>query len=288
MMRQKCLQEHMGASSLKSARDLFTEMNDEQLADVRNKGIQVYYANGDALYVPAGWIFAERILGSAPWVGVRAGVLCDTLGAKQDLEWLAKTWCRDDELMKVMLNCLTNKLVGAGTDRQPLENPAPQEPQGALPKQPSKQEAPQDQKGQLEKPSNEVDEKSFKENLDRMEAEHQRKEHEKQQEHEERERQMKEKEQQALQQQMKDQKMKEKEQLQLEQHAPEHEQAQQKPAAAKEPEASPVPVPGSHNHKGTQPAQGDEHTHTKRSAEAASASDTPNPKTQRVEDLTHL
>ena len=53
--------------------------------------------------MPPAWIFAERIVGSGHWVGVCAAVLCAPLAAQEDLKWLSRDWCREDETLNLMI-----------------------------------------------------------------------------------------------------------------------------------------------------------------------------------------
>eukprot|EP00439_Symbiodinium_sp_Y106_P085503 s444_g28.t1 len=92
-----------GAGSLKQARDLLLDMDESKLEVLRSKGYEIYFAKGDALYMPPAWIFAERIVGSGHWVGVCAAVLCAPLAAQEDLKWLSRDWCREDETLNLMI-----------------------------------------------------------------------------------------------------------------------------------------------------------------------------------------
>ena len=52
------------------------------------------------MYVPASWLFIERITSSYPWVGVRAGACAFELN---DLHFLTAPggWCEEDEVLKL-------------------------------------------------------------------------------------------------------------------------------------------------------------------------------------------
>ena len=56
---------------------------------------------GTALYMPAGWIFAERVVGPTSWIGIKAGAISVSLKTLSDMNWLKRSWCKDDEVCKL-------------------------------------------------------------------------------------------------------------------------------------------------------------------------------------------
>ncbi|CAE7600813.1 unnamed protein product, partial [Symbiodinium pilosum] len=68
----RAMAEHLGATDLKSARDLLTALDEPKLAKLISNGVKVYAtktSKGDALYIPSAYIFAERVVGASPWMG---------------------------------------------------------------------------------------------------------------------------------------------------------------------------------------------------------------------------
>ena len=54
---------------------------------------------GQALYIPPGWIFVERITSDMHWVGLRAGCCITSLQISSDLTWLSQSWAKDDPVV---------------------------------------------------------------------------------------------------------------------------------------------------------------------------------------------
>ena len=65
---------------------------------------------GTAVYMPAGWIFLERVTSIVHWIGIKAGVLCSGLQTLNHLKWLASDWAKDDEVVKLMMACVERAL----------------------------------------------------------------------------------------------------------------------------------------------------------------------------------
>lgn len=66
---------------------------------------------GCGLYIPSGWIYAERIVGSTCWLGIRVGILAPSLAEKATLEWLVRSWSQEDPIVKALLLSMQKALA---------------------------------------------------------------------------------------------------------------------------------------------------------------------------------
>ena len=66
---------------------------------------------GAAVYMPPGWMFAERVVGSSAWIGIRAGTMNASMKLLSDMKWLRNNWCSSDEVLSLGIESLDSVIA---------------------------------------------------------------------------------------------------------------------------------------------------------------------------------
>eukprot|EP00959_Pyramimonas_sp_CCMP1952_P429618 8997427-Pyramimonas_sp.AAC.1 len=92
---------------MKQAKSFFISMSKEQLTDYHNNAQypiwQVTMAPHEALYMPPGSYFIERIVGHPNYVGFRVGVLDGDLQTVSNLSKIHENLAKEHKLLKTLL-----------------------------------------------------------------------------------------------------------------------------------------------------------------------------------------